>query len=44
VRQLRLSLIDISAEISDLSHGREVHLRIGLAPDSEYFLKGADAC
>ena len=29
-RQLRLSLVDVTREISDLSHGREGHLRLGL--------------
>src|SRR5712691_8300811 len=38
--QLRLSLIDVTREISDLSHGREGHVRIGLGTGiAEYFLK-----
>jgi DNA-binding transcriptional LysR family regulator len=42
VRQLRLSLIDVTREISDLSHGREGHLRIGLGTGiAEYLLEGA---
>jgi DNA-binding transcriptional LysR family regulator len=40
VRQLRLSLIDVTREISDLSHGREGHLRVGLGTGiAEYFLE-----
>ena len=40
VRGLRLSLADITREISDLSHGREGHLRLGLGTGiAEYFLK-----
>lgn len=40
VRQLRLSLIDVTREISDLSHGREGHLRIGLGTGiAEYLLQ-----
>ncbi len=40
VRQLRLSLVDVTREISDLSHGRAGHLRIGLGTGiAEYLLE-----
>jgi DNA-binding transcriptional LysR family regulator len=43
VKQLRLSLDDVTREITDLSEGRAGHLRIGVAAQLSYFVPMACA-